>query len=376
MSATVLEGILAGRPLAGPATVHIDITNSCNTNCITCWDHSPHLDTARSAEWKRQRVERSTFEALLDDLTSLGGLRAIVLSGMGEPFTHPDVYDFIAAVKRRGLHLTIITNLVAADAERVIELDVDQLLVGIHGATEASYLAFHPSFRRAEWERLLAMLEAFRVAGRRFKQVQVVSAVNADELVEMVRFAARTSAAQVNFKLASLRDGTEATRVTDSQRRRLVKELVPGARRVAEELCVTTNLDVFEGQLAAGGARTAAIASVGCFMGFAYARVLVDGTVLYCCNTEVRVGSLTAGTRFSELWGGDAWQALRERFRRGDYLASCGQCGKLNQNVKLAERFERRYGRAKLCEVTGRLEDGGALRPPPLRLPLFDGGEP
>ena len=29
---------------------------------------------------------------------------------MGEPFTHPEGGDMIAEVKRRGLHLTIITN--------------------------------------------------------------------------------------------------------------------------------------------------------------------------------------------------------------------------------------------------------------------------
>lgn len=373
MSSIAVEGMNVGRPLAGPETVHIDITNSCNTNCITCWDHSPHLDVTRSSEWKRQRVEVRVVEELLDDLLALGGLRAIVLSGMGEPFTHPEVYDLIGAVKRRGLHLTVITNLVAADPKRILELCVDQLLIGIHGASAASYLAFHPSFRLEEWERLLAMLELFREAGRRFKQVQVVSAVNAEELVEMVQLARETEAAQVNFKLASLRDGTEAARITDAQRMRLVDELVPQASRVAAELGVVTNLDVFAGQLGAGAERTAPVESVGCFMGYSYARVLVDGTVLYCCNTDVRVGSLAGGERFSELWAGESWQALRERFRRGEYLPSCGQCGKLNQNVKLASRFERRFGRQRLYEVTGRRPDGSPIHGPVVRLPLVDG---
>jgi MoaA/NifB/PqqE/SkfB family radical SAM enzyme len=375
MTRLVLRGIDEGRPLVGPETVHLDITNACNTNCITCWDHSPHLDAPRSAEWKRQRVDRDAFEAVLEDLVALGGLRAIVLSGMGEPFTHPEVYELIASVKRRGLHLTIITNLVAADAERVLGLDVDQLLIGIHGASEGSYLAFHPSFRPEEWRRLLAMLERFRDAGKRFKQVQVVSAVNADELVEMVLLAERTRAEQVNFKLASLRDGTEAARITSAQRTRLIEELVPEALCKAESRGVRTNLEVFARQLVAGDERTAPIEEVGCFMGYTYARVLVDGTVLYCCNTDVRVGRLAHGVRFSELWAGASWQALRDRLRRGDYLPSCGQCGKLNQNVKLAARFERRFGTPRLLEVTGRAADGAWLRPPPVRLPLFEGSE-
>jgi hypothetical protein len=91
-------------------------------------------------------------------------------------------------------------------------------------------------------------------------------------------------------------------------------------------------------------------------MGYAYARVLVDGTVLYCCNTDVRVGSLADGATFSALWNGPSWNALRARMRRGDYFPSCGQCGKFNQNVKLARRYAARYGEDALRCVTGRGE--------------------
>ncbi len=382
MSKKLLAAIDSGVPREGPGTLHLDITNSCNTNCVTCWDHSPYLSTPRSAAWKRQRVELAQAEDLLDDVLSLGGLRAVIVSGMGEPFTHPEVYDLLAAIKERGLHVTVITNLVAADVHRILALGVDQLLIGVHGATEDSYLAFHPSFRPEEWTKLTRALSLFRAQGKRFKHVQVVSRENGHELTDMVRFAHRYAALQVNFKLASLGHGTEATRIDAALRDRLVRELVPEARRVASELGVETNLDVFGSQLEAGGARTAPIERVGCFMGYAYSRVLVDGTVLYCCNTDVRVGSLAQGERFSDLWRGPAWTALRQRMRDGEYFESCGQCGKLNQNVKIARAFERAYGAARLYEVTGRDpegkprarqtegEPGGGLR----RLPIVAGG--
>lgn len=344
-----LQGLHEQRVLIGPESVHLDVTNGCNTNCVTCWDHSPHLRQARSAAWKRNRVEAGALIELLDDIQSLGGLKAVILSGMGEPFTHPDIHEMIAAVKARGLHLTIITNLIAADPERILELGVDQLLIGVQGASKESYQAFHPSFQTDEWERLLAMLERFAEAGRRYKQVQVICRHNAHELVEMVELAHRTRAHSVNFKLASLKDGTEAVRITDSQRS-LLAELVPRAVERASALGVDTNLEVFAGQLAAGGARTADIARIGCYMGHYYARVLVDGTVLYCCNVEVKVGKLG---RFSELWHGSEWNALRARLRRGEYFAGCQQCGKLNQNVKLAARFARAYGEDRRLEVTG-----------------------
>lgn len=348
----VLAGIDAGRPLQGPSSIHVDVTNGCNTNCITCWDHSPLLTLGRTSAWKRQRVEAADVEALVDDVAGLGGLKAVIVSGMGEPFTHPDIDRILSSLKARGLHVTVITNLIPAKAERIVELGIDQLLIGIHGASEESYRAFHPSFRSDEWQVLHAMLERFRLAGRRFKHVHVVCRPNAHELVQMIEQAARYDAALVNFKLASLKEGTEAAAITEEQRATLIHELVPAAMRRAGELGVETNLDVFARQLEAGGRATAPIRDIGCFMGFSYARILVDGTVLYCCNTEVRVGSLREA-RFSELWNGSAWNVLRDRLRGGDYLAGCDQCGKVNQNVKLGRRFAKAFGEPRLRQVIG-----------------------
>src|SRR6185503_11158223 len=177
----------------------------------------------------------------------------------------------------------------------------------------------------------------------------------APEFVEMVRFGAQFRAERVNFKLASLYGGTETCRITDEQRVWLAAEAIPAARALAGELGVATNLELFEKQLAAGEedeAATVPIADVGCFMGYVSTRITASLDVLYCCNTEVKVGSL-ADARFAELWRGDAWQALRDRLRRGDYYASCSRCGKFEQNVAWSKRVKDELGEAVWREATG-----------------------
>ena len=352
-----LQSLDDGVVRLGPQTVHLDITNSCNTDCVTCWDHSPHLLAPPPTAWKRQRADPAALATLLDDIGRLGGLEAVIVSGMGEPFTHPAVYEILADIKRRGLHLTVITNLVAAEVERVVELGVDSLLIGVQGASEASYLAFHPSFSAMHWARLQAAMTRLRAAGRRDKHVQVICGVNAHELVAMIEQAHAFDAAQINFKLASLRAGTEAVQLSPAQREALLARDVPAALERAATLGVQHNLEVFAQQLRAGGEATAPIAEVGCFLGYHYSRVTVEGAVLYCCNTEVEVGHLREG--FSKLWRGPAWTALRERLRAGQYFAGCAQCGKFNQNVKLSARFRQLHGEARWLEVTGR-GPGGA----------------
>lgn len=350
-----LDAMSSGALPLGPASIHIDVTNACNIDCVTCWDHSPHLRAPRPIEWKRQRVDPAWFEALLRDIDSLGGLEAVVVSGMGEPFTHPQIYALLAAVKERGLHLTVITNLLAADPARILALEVDCLLLGIHAASEGAYLDFHPSWGPRHWQQLQATLAEFHRRGRRGdKHVHVICEHNAHELTAMIEQGARLGAARVNFKLASLKNGTEVVGVDEEQRARLREREVPAAQARAAALGVAHNLEAFARQLEAGGRATAPIEQVGCFMGQLYSRVTVDGTVLYCCNTDVVVGRLGEDASFASLWRGPSWSALRARMRAGDYLDSCQQCGKFNQNLTWSERVREHHGEARWLELTGR----------------------
>jgi MoaA/NifB/PqqE/SkfB family radical SAM enzyme len=353
----------------GPQTLHIDVTNACNTNCVTCWDHSPHLAAARPTAWKKQRVDAAGIRALLDDVQSLdneyGGLQAVIVSGMGEPFTHPDIYEILGDLKARGLHVTIITNLVAADVDRVVSMGIDALLVGVQGASEESYLAFHPNFSPWHWARLKRQLQTLSDSPQLTqKQVQVICRENAHELSAMVQLAHDSGADQLNFKLASLKGGTEAVALSSSQRATLLNSSIDEAEQLATRLRLSTNITVFRRQLqradddASAGASvadydTAPIDDVGCFIGGFYARVTVDGTVLFCCNTEVEIGHLST-MPFSAWWRSGRWTYWRRRMRQGRYLESCFQCGKINQNEKLSARFRATYGDDAWRAVTGR----------------------
>ena len=356
-----LRGIAEGRVLTGPQTVHIDLANGCNTNCVTCWDHSPLLDVARSSAWKRQRVSLEDFSALADDLASMKSVEAVILSGMGDPFVNPDIYRMIEVSKRHGWHVTVLTNALLADAARVIELDVDMMLISVNGVSAESYVAFHPNLTAHDFERLQSLLATFAHQGKRFKHVQVINRDTAREVPEMVRFAARYNAAHITYKLASLGHGTESCAITDEQRRRLVEEWIPEARAEAEQLGVETNLDVFTSQTQAGGLVTAPIKDVGCFMGWTYARVTVEGKILFCCSTEVEVGDLARG-KFSEQWYGAAWNETRERLMQGRYFAACAQCGKLNQNVKIGRKVREKLGEPIYLARTGRLRPATAVK--------------
>lgn len=338
----VLDGIRAGRPVIGPQTVHIDVTNTCNAKCITCWDHSPLLTTPRPQAWKQRRLPFADFERIVDQLQQLGSIRAIILSGMGEPLTHPRIYDMISAIKAKGWELTMLSNLVAANIDRLADSGIDQLLVGVQGVTPGSYTAFHPGWTEDQFFTMCAYLRRLTASGVRVKHVQVINRDTAEEVVSMVRFGHRYRSERVNFKLASLYGGTEDCGVTEDQRDWLIAEGLPQATALAEKLGVSTNLNLFSRQLTAAQSdlrATVPIQEIGCFMGFAYSRITVDLEVLYCCNTQVKVGTLRDDS-FGALWTGDRWNKLRDTLAAGNYFSGCDKCGKLEQNAKWRERVD------------------------------------
>ena len=255
-----------------------------------------------------------------------------------------------------GWHVTVLTNALLADAEKVLALETDMLLISVNGVSPQSYTAFHPNLDALDFRRLLKLLATFAKAGRRFKQVQVINRDTAPEVVEMVRFAANYNAAHITYKLASLGHGTETCAITETQRQQLLSELIPAAREEAARLNVATNLDVFQRQVAAGGLATAPIEEIGCFMGWYYARITVEGRILLCCSTEVEVGHLSRGP-FSAQWYGAQWNEQRARLMRGEYFAGCAQCGKLNQNIKIGEKVREQLGAPVYLLRTGQLKE-------------------
>ena len=337
----VLRGIVSGRPEVGPQTVHIDITNTCNARCVTCWDHSPLLKIPRPDNWKKRRMSLADFDDIVAQLQALGSVRSVILSGMGEPFTHPHVYDMIDRVKANGWHLTMLSNLIAVDTDRLMRTGIDQLLVGVQGVTPDTHAAFHPGWNEDQFFAMCRKLRQLTSSGIRVRHVQVINRDTAGEVVEMVRFAKRYRAERLNYKLASLAGGTETTGIDEHQRDWLVAHGVPMAQALAQELGVHTNLHLFKQQLGSAERAirsTAPMAAIGCHMGFVYTRITVDRQVLFCCNTEVEVGHLDRAP-FAELWVGDQWNAARDALRAGQWFDGCERCGKLEQNAKWSARL-------------------------------------
>lgn len=338
-SSTLLTGIRAGLPPAGPETIHLDITNGCDAACVTCWDHSPRLHVTKEPSWKSRRAELTHLLRAIDEAMSLGCLRKVIVSGAGEPCLHPEINNLLSGLKERGLQLTLITNLIHTDVDQLVAVGVDALLVGVHGASEDVWSAFHPGFKAHHWQILLDKLQFLKSTPVQVKHVQVICGLNCHQVTEMIELGALYGAARVGFKLASLTGGTETVAITDAQRMLLLQEWIPAGIVRAAKWRIKHNLTALKIQLEAGGLATAPMEETGCYMGHLYARITVDGDVLFCCNHEAHVGRLVNGRGLAALWQGEAWNHLRQRLDDGEFFPGCARCGKFEQNLKISREL-------------------------------------
>ncbi len=319
-----LKGYLERKPRLGPETVHLDVTNGCNLDCITCWSYAPGLASPKDAAWRRQRVEPEVFLRVLDELVE-ARVERVIVSGGGEPFTHPRLLELLQAVKSKGLRLTLITNGTLTDFGALRALGVDQVLLNLASATPATYAAYHPNQPEETFHRLLEGARTLRGVTA-VNLVQVINAVNAHELVAMVEVAAQVGA-RCSFKVGDLPQGTERYALSSAQKKQVLEEHIPQARARAKALSVKHNLGAYEAAL-----RGDPQAKVPCFAGYLYSRIGVDGRVFFCC-APIAAGHLDHGS-FSAVWRSEGYDAVRARLQAGDAYPACARCGKHDMNFQ------------------------------------------
>jgi MoaA/NifB/PqqE/SkfB family radical SAM enzyme len=152
------DGVYLRRPATHLSKIYIEPTNRCNLNCVTCIRNS----------WDEPlgEMSSSTFSRILESLRRFSPPPDVLLGGLGEPLSHPNIVDMAAQLKALGSYVELITNgtlLKKSLSTQLIDAGLDMLWVSLDGATPKSYtdvrlgaalpevLANLQEFRHARW---------------------------------------------------------------------------------------------------------------------------------------------------------------------------------------------------------------------------------
>lgn len=102
-----------------PEQAQIEITNKCNLDCNMCPRHDMGVE-----------FKHMDFDLFKKIIERLQGVRLITLTGWGEPFIHPHIFDMIKLCKEKSFQVQLTSNGVFP-FERIPEKIVDSKLDSI-----------------------------------------------------------------------------------------------------------------------------------------------------------------------------------------------------------------------------------------------------
>lgn len=115
--------------------LYIEPSSVCNLNCKMCFRNG----------WIDEKQEFMTGEMwkkVLCSLSQLEETETVMFAGMGEPLTHPNIFNMVKDVSDLGIGTQLITNGTMLDcmcADSLLESGLDMLWVSVDGFSRSSY---------------------------------------------------------------------------------------------------------------------------------------------------------------------------------------------------------------------------------------------
>ncbi len=380
----VLAGALhRARAFVGPEVLHIDLTNRCNYDCISCWRRSPLLGDRAMPEWeKKLTLPFPIVCGVIDDLADMGGLRQIKLVGGGEPFMHSQIIDIIAYIKQTigkvdidiNTNFSLVTKEIAA---KLIDLNVDMLTVSLWAGSPAAYAAVHPNQNEERFRKIAEVLEYLRdeKAKRHIRHPRivihdVVFKLNYDDVRNMLDFGLKIGADAIQFvPMDPVKGKTEELLPTQEEKRALASVL----HEIKKNYDSTTFLyradngrqimlsdfDAFvrrveEQNTESGSYDESVVDEYPCYVGWLFARIMGTGNVVPCCKGHrMHMGNVYEN-RFRDIWFSEKYNTFRKNGvsiskcdpyfsligNQASKRTGCYNCDNLWQNIPLDNKIK------------------------------------
>jgi radical SAM protein with 4Fe4S-binding SPASM domain len=334
-------GLTGGRAPSGPLHVQIGICDPCNHECVFCWDHPPkdraNADTEQRFGLARPGVMRlELFKGIVDDLHDLG-TRRIDLIGRGEPLLNHSALDMVRYVKARGMQTAMVTNgsrLFEPIAKGLVAAGADRLNVSLNAGTPETYPHIHVTETPADFLKVkknLRVLSDCKIAAKSdFPFISlsfVITSKNYFEIESMIEVTHEVGAQEAQFVHTVLHSGTQDLALSEAQYRELQASL-PAAHEKAAALGLQTTLKTFETSIPPYmPSSLVGPAVVPCYVGWYFAEILGNGSVLPCAQAGAPIGQVTNERRFAEVWASSKYADFRTAAKslpeKNDLLKTC-----------------------------------------------------
>jgi len=283
-----------------------------------------------------------TFTSLLDGFPELKKLH---LQGLGEPMMHPRFFDMVKYAVKKGIQVTINTNLTLLNPDRTEKLvtsGLDHLYFSIDGSTAETYERIR---KRAHFDKVIHNADTLLEARKRLDSelphlslVMVIMRQNLHELPDLVKLAHRWSAEKFfvqhlshDFGEPTLPDEYKPMREYIAEQSLVYEDparidrYFGEAQELAESLGVNLRLPGTQPKRYEEGTR----GKDRCDWPWTGAYISYEGYMMPCCMVSTpdraNFGKVTDRT-LASVWNGEDYNKFREQLDSPNPPDICRSC--------------------------------------------------
>lgn len=313
-----------------PIHFQLEPSTYCNLNCVAC-TRSKFLNDSR-------HLNVGDFKTIIEQIRPA----KITLSGSGEPFMHPQLFDMIQMAKALGSSINSTTNCTLFTpelCEQIVKSGLDLLKISIDAATAETYQLSRREDRFSQvTEGIRTLVAAKKRLGSptpflRFNYV--IFRENYREIAETIQLASELEVDAIYFQplgLTGIEERSEAL-VGDLSYESLKHEILRALEMGQRYPGVKTNLRILLKLLPLYWKKYQLSPFQNerriCILPWFSTYLTVDGNVHPCCTCSepnTIMGNIFE-TPFSEIWNGHKYQNFRRAIRAGKRpFAVCQNC--------------------------------------------------
>ena len=334
----------------GPFYATVDVTCRCNIHCVCCLYHSSLLNIPSDGNKAIKDIPYDLFKRLCNALKAMGTSQ-IILSGEGEPFLHPCLFDLISVAKDAGFHVMLYTNgtlLDEARLEYLIDLRLDILKVSFFASSPEEYKNNYPIDNPDNYRKVvdgLKLLAHFK-AEKKSKLPLVtlchpINKNNFQHIDAMVNWVHTTGCNAISFSPHHPFRGKYTTLSLSQAEEESVIFSLNKIKKQLNSLSIDHNIKQVLRRYKIG---EVVWEKLPCYIGWLHATIKMDGMVLPCCRCDLPMGNLNE-KQFHEIWNNSAYRTFRRKALTCKGLESmvkqcdCNFCGYVGDNVRVHNIF-------------------------------------
>lgn len=302
-----------------PVTALIEPTSECNLRCKMCIRDKVGVPIGR--------MSFENFKKILDKLDSLF---KIGISGQGELFLHPQIFDMINYANSKGLSVSINSNGTLLNdeiIENICKSDIGEMGISVDSPNKKRYEKIRIG---ADFDKLIGDIKKLTSEIERNKRETIIVMTpiifkdNIDELPEFVELARKIGVKKIAFQTLQTKENylknygkDMKSQVVKDQIDKLTQKMKE-AKDLADKYKITIIFDEEE--------------SPGCIWPWRGIYVTWNGSVTPCCKilnyNEPYFGNLLKED-FWDVWNGKEYQKARALLRERKTPSYCEGCNRV-----------------------------------------------